>query len=54
MRADIPAKAVVATCVIGLGLIAFRSLRLAGVALVLAGGMIRRGRRGATALARDE
>ena len=45
MRTDIPAKVVIASCLVGLGMIAFRSIRLVGVCLVLADGRIRRGRK---------
>ena len=38
MRSDFPAKVVVASAIVGLGLITFRVLRLAGVCLALAGG----------------
>lgn len=42
MRSDAAAKFVIASCVVGLGMVAFRSIRLVGVCLALAGGRIRR------------
>ena len=50
MRADFPAKFVLATCCVGLGLIAFRSVRLVGVCLALASGRVRRGRSSVSAV----